>query len=249
MNKYTTYIVDDEVKSGILLNSLVEELDVNLEVKNVLTNPKEALQIINDQSPDLLFLDIDMPQMSGFDMLRHIPEPNFEIIFVTGHNEYALEAFQFSASGYVLKPVIIEDLENAINTAVTRIESKFSLKQNKILLSNLSESIQSNRKLGVPSINGIDFLRLSNIVACEGQNKYTNVIVETGNNILSSYNIGEFTKILENAGFFQAHRSYLINLSKIKQYQKDGTIILENGMPIPLARRRKDEFLERISKL
>lgn len=249
MNNFTTYIVDDEAKSGMLLKSLIEELDVKLDIKKVLTSPKKALDLIIDESPDLLFLDIDMPQMSGFDMLRNIPYLDFEIIFVTGHNEYALEAFQFSASGYVLKPIIIEDLKQSIDKAINRIESKFSLAHNKILLSNLSETLQSNRKLGVPSIHGIDFLKLDNIVACEGQNKYTNVIVESGKNILSSYNIGEFSKILNKSGFFQAHRSYLINLSKIKQYQKDGTIILENDMPVPLARRRKDEFLELIQKM
>lgn len=250
MNKpLNAIIIDDENKAGALLNSLLEELCPNIKVTAIYQDPRLALSELNTSSPDVVFLDIEMPHMNGFEFIKSCQTVNFEIIFVTGYDEYAIDAFKISATDYLLKPISSDNLIEAVHKAENNINDKITHDRYQILFDNMQEKSSINRKIGIPSVNGIDFVRVDEIIVCEGDQKYTNVVLDTGTKILSSYNIGEFNRILESSGFFLSHRSHLINLTKIKQYQKDGTIVLENGMTAPLARRRKEEFLLRIKKI
>lgn len=250
MNKtYKAIIIDDEYKAGALLHSLLEELCPTIQVTAVYQDPRSALSELSTTAPDIVFLDIEMPHMNGFEFVRSCRNVNFEIIFVTGYDEYAIDAFKISATDYLLKPISSDNLIEAVHKAERHIQDKITNDRYQILFDNMQEKSSINRKIGIPSINGIDFVRVDDIVVCEGDQKYTNVILESGLKIMSSYNIGEFNRILESSGFFLSHRSHLINMTKIKQYQKDGTIVLENGMTAPLARRRKEEFLLRIKKI
>ena len=249
MKNFRAIIIDDENKAGALLQSLILELCKQVEVVSVYQDARIALEELDVMNPDLVFLDIEMPHLNGFEFLKSVKDVHFEVIFVTGYDEYALEAFKVSATDYLLKPISSENLIDAVAKAEKSIQSKLSNDRYKVLIENLKEKTSSNRKIGIPSMNGIDFVTIDDIAICEGDQKYTNVILENGDKILSSYNIGEFNKILESAGFFLSHRSFLINLSKIRQYQKDGTIVLDNGMTAPLARRRKEEFFTLINKV
>lgn len=249
MKDFRAIIIDDEFKAGALLKSLINELSKSLNVIAVYQDPRIALEELSNTKPDIVFLDIEMPHMNGFEFVRAIPKIDFEIIFVTGYDEYALEAFKVSATDYLLKPISTDNLLEAIAKAENRIIQNIDKNRYQILFDNLEEASSTKRKIGIPSMQGIDFINVSDIVMCEGEQKYTNVLLATGEKILSSYNIGEFNKILNNSGFFLSHRSYLINLSKIRQYQKDGVIVMDNGSTAPLARRRKDEFLTRVNKL
>ena len=250
MNKILkAIIIDDEYKAGALLNSLIEELCPTVQVTAVYQDPRTALSELTITTPDIVFLDIEMPHMNGFEFARACPQVDFEIIFVTGYDEYAIDAFKISATDYLLKPISSDNLIEAVHKAESHINDKITNDRYQILFDNMQEKSAVNRKIGIPSINGIDFVKVDEIVVCEGDQKYTNVILDSGTKILSSYNIGQFNRILESSGFFLSHRSHLINMSKIKQYQKDGTIVLDNGMTAPLARRRKEEFLLRIKKI
>ncbi len=247
--KIEAIIVDDETKAGILLKSMLEELTPQVNVSHIFQDPRLALTAVEEKSPDLLFLDIQMPHLNGFELLESCSKRDFNVIFVTGYDEYAIDAFKISASDYIMKPISDDSLIQAVGKVVDQVHYKHVKTHYEILLDNLQANHHQQKKIGIPTVNGIDFVRLDKIIACEGQKRYTKVIMSEGEHVFSSYNVGEFAKILEKCGFFLAHRSYLINLSKIKQYQKDGSIILENNMAIPLARRRKDEFLEKITTL
>jgi len=249
MTNFRCIIIDDEYKAGALLRSLILELCKEIEVVSVYQDARIALEELDTISPDLVFLDIEMPHLNGFEFLKSVKDVCFEVIFVTGYNEYALDAFKVSATDYLLKPISSENLIEAVTKTKNILENKLSNDRYEILINNLKEKSSNKRKIGIPSMNGIDFIRIDEIAVCEGDQKYTNVILDNGHKILSSNNIGQFNKLLETAGFFQSHRSYLINLSKIKQYQKDGTITLDNGMTVPLARRRKEEFFLHINKI
>jgi len=242
-------IIDDEKKLAKFLQQVIIDLDPDIEVVEIFTEAEKALDRIDELKPEIIFLDIDMPKMSGFDFLVKVARPDFEIIFVTGHNDYAIQAFKFSASGFVLKPVDVDDLKEAITTAKLRLKEKISLEKNRILIENLADNKKKHRKIGIPTMDGLEFTEVDKIVRCEALQRITRVIIEGEQSVISSYNIGEFVKLLSGHSFFSIHKSHLINLNKIKKYYKDGTITMDDGSTVPLARRRKNDFLEVISKI
>lgn len=241
-------IIDDEKKAALYLNNIIADLDIGIEVLEIFNDPQLCLDYIQSNDIDLLFLDIDMPIMSGLDLLKEVKDPNFEIIFVTGYDEYAIEAFQFCAIGYILKPVDEEDLLHAIKNAKKRIKADNSIKKNTTLLDNLHQEEAQKRKIGVQTINGLEFIFLKDIIRCEALKKVTKIIFNDRDYLISSYNIGHFNSLLADYNFFQVHKSHLINLDKIEKYLKSGEIQMADKSIVPLARRRKSEFLKWITK-
>lgn len=249
MGTIRAIIIDDEPKSCKLLQLLIEEIDSSVKILDSFTDPELALIKVPGLEIDLIFLDVEMPSMSGFDFVQKLGDSNILIVFVTGYDRYALQALKIAAIGYVLKPIDTHELESVLREAHNRVDQSKTFNHNKILLENLSLQNAMLKKIGIPSAKGIDFIKMNDIIYCEGSEKYTQVFIENRKPILSSYSIGEFVKIIEDAGFFHVHRSYIVNLSKIKQYQKDGTLTMDNGTSVPVARRRKDEFLKSMTTL
>lgn len=239
-------IIDDEIKAASYLRMLLEELDKEINIVHVFNDPQKALEYLNKNSIDLVFLDIEMPMMSGLDLLNEINDPSFEVIFVTGYDQYAIQAFSFCAIGYILKPVDEEDLMLAISNAKKRIASQHISVQNETLLMNLKEKEASNQKIGIQTSNGLEFVYLKDIVRCEALQKVTKVIGKNGEWV-SSYNIGHFAKLLEEFDFFQVHKSHLVNIKAVSRVNKDGFIVMNDNSEIPIARRRKAEFTKYIS--
>jgi len=242
MPQLSCVIVDDEPKALKLLELMIEELSLAVDIKGMYSNPKKALAEIPLIKPDFVFLDIDMPELSGFDLIAQIDDQDLHVVFVTGYDHYALDAIKISAIDYLVKPIGIEDLESAIHKVIKKVELSSYSEQNKILLENLQKPNIQNRTVGIPGVDGIDFIPVSELLYLEASDRYTKVISEGRKEILSSYNIGQFNSLL-GASFYQCHRSYLVNMNKVVKYHKDGIIILSNGGNVPLARRRKDEFL------
>ena len=240
-------IIDDERKATEVLDYKIKEINLGVKVVQKITDPQSAIEFLNENEIDLVFLDIEMPLKSGFDVLKDLSNLDFEIIFVTGYQNYAIQAIQFSAIGYVLKPVDEDDLILAINHAKEKISLKKSKFRNQQLLNNLIAQ-NKDKKIGIPTMYGLEFVKLHDIIRCEGLQKCTKVVGEKSN-IISSYNIGEFIKLLEPYGFFATHKSHLINLSKIQKYLKEGSIVMEDSSSVPLARRRKQSFLDQLEKI
>lgn len=237
-------IIDDEQNARDILEDKIQRFCPELNIVAVAESASAGYDTIKKHKPDLVFLDIAMPMESGFDMLNMFEEINFEIIFVTGYDQFAINAIEFSAIGYILKPVNAEELIKAVFNAKKRLKLKWENKHISNLLSNLKHRSLSNHRIAIPSMQGIEFVIANDIIRFEGFQSLTTLYVVGGKKMVSSYNIGEFRKLLSKYNFFSPHRSHLINLDHIKKYLKEGTIIMADNSSVSVSRRKKSEFLE-----
>ncbi len=243
--KLKTVLIDDENKALVLLESKLKQFE-QISIVGRFNLPEEAIDFLNTQDVELVFLDISMPRMSGFELLKQISEPNFELIMVTAHDEYAIEAIKHCAIGYVLKPIDSDELKLAVNNAIERLDSKFSPMKNKTLLENMEEQKVRNKKIVITTADGAKFFQIADIVRCQGYDGYTKIFFIDQQPLVSSFNIGQYVKMLDNEFFYQTHKSHLINLDFVEKYELDGRLFLKNGDEIPVSRRRRKEFLERV---
>jgi two-component system LytT family response regulator len=241
--KINALLIDDEPKALAILKNKLERTCPNISVVGETQNPIEALELIEKLQPQLLFLDIAMPQMSGFDMLAQIENPSFEIIFITAFDSYAIEAIRHCAIGYLVKPVANEDLVITVSKAENNIQDKTALEKNKLLLENLSVRTFQQKKVVVPTQDGLEFIQISEIIHCEGTDGYTRIHFTDRKAILSSHSIGYFHKLLENQNFYLVHKSYLINLDQVEKYLNEGYVLLVKNHKIPVSRNRRNDFL------
>lgn len=235
-------IVDDEERARNTLSTLIKEFCPNVAIEAKCENVLDAVEQIKKIQPDIVFLDIEMPEYNGFELFDFIEDVNFEVIFVTAYDQYALKAFEVSAIDYLLKPVEIELLQKAISKA----EKKRSPKEFKDQISILKSSYKSEdiKKIALPLLDGLTFVDIADIVVFSADGAYTNVVFKDRNKILVSKRLKFFEDLLENRPvFFRAHRSSLINVNFIQKYLKGkNTIIMDNNLEISLARERKSEF-------
>ncbi len=238
----TTIIIDDEFKIREVLKNNLKYCSIEIEVLAEASNIIEAELLIRKHKPQFIFLDVSMPGGNGFDLLEKFTNPSFEVIFVTGYQEYAIEAIKAKAVDYLLKPVSYEDMDKALSRVVEKIEAKNMKDSFQLLKNKIQELPIQNSRVVLPGTTDIEFIEVSKIVRCEGWNKYTKVYVNNGECILSNSNIGVFVKLLSPYDFFSSHKSHLINVSFIKKYSKDGAIVMQDMSQVPLARRRKELF-------
>lgn len=238
-------VVDDEVKSRNTLISSIKSYTPEVEVIGDAATVVEALKKIKELKPDLLFLDVQLPDGSGFDILELLPNLNFKIIFVSAYDKYAINAFKFSAIDYLLKPVEPELLIQAVKKSSK--EDKLEALEGKlnVLLSNRKQV----EKIALPSINGLELIKVNDIIYCQADSNYTIFHLQNNIQIIVSRSLKEYDEILSHQGFYRIHQSYLIKLSYVKKYIKGegGSVILENGKELDVSRRRKDGFLQAIS--
>ena len=242
-------LIDDEAKALEVLRQKLNIYCPEIEVINTANSTDEAYHLITTLRPQLVFLDVAMPKESGFDLLKRLPQLNFELIFVTGFDSYALDAIKFCAIGYILKPIQNEDLISAVEKATKRINEKLDQERNRQFLANLLSPGNTRNRIGIPTESGLEFIPTAEIVRCEGFQKYTKVHTIHKEGYLSSYNIGEFRKLLENYGFFAPHKSHLINLIHIRRYDKEGTVTMIDESHVPVSRRKKQEFMEKLTRV
>lgn len=245
----TAFIIDDERKAVSILKNKLEKIAPEISITGEFQDSENALQALENTPPDLVFLDISMPKMNGFEFLNQMSKPSFELIFVTAYQEYALEAIRHCAIGYLMKPINDQDLQNAVENAKKNLTQKTALAKNMQLVENLNVEKSRHKKVAIPSFKGLDFIEIQNIIRCEGLQGYTVLYLKTGEQLISSYSIGFFYKMFENLNFFLAHKSHLINIEYIQKYDRSGTLELENNHLVPLARNRREIFLKRIVDL
>lgn len=242
-------IIDDEVKNLNLLKNMLEMHCKQVQVIATDCSAKNGLQLIIELQPQLVFLDVEMPHLNGFDLLKKLEPVNFETIFVTAYSHYAVEAFEHHATGYITKPINAEKLIAAVNTAVKRIEEK---NVNKNLFSLLEQNTKQATpdKIPLSTSNGLVFVKLTDIMYCESSGNYTNFYLNNDKKIMVSRQLGEYERLLPESNFIRTHDKYIVQLSFIKEYIKGsgGDVVLENGKELPVASRRKEEFLSRFEK-
>ncbi|HMW27403.1 MAG TPA: LytTR family DNA-binding domain-containing protein, partial [Ferruginibacter sp.] len=204
------------------------------------------------QKPDIAFIDIQMPGKSGIDLVRELEERHFEIIFVTAHNEYMLQALQYSAADYLLKPVDEDRLVEAVQRAKKRLQDERKDELTEALLYNIGKAGQpSEMRLCLPTMKGFIILKLEDILYCEAERSYTIFHLEDGKTVTVSRPLAEYETMLIDTPFFRVHKSFLINLHHVKEYQRGegGTVIMSNKAEIEVSRRKKDLFLARIREI
>jgi len=243
-----TILIDDELHC---VETLRYELQLNcpeVEIVDTASSGQEGIQKIQEIKPDLVFLDIEMPRMSGFEMLRQLEPLDFRVIFVTAYDQYALQAFRFAAADYLLKPVMSDQLKDAVGRvaekSVSTVDAKIQLEA---LLFNLRDGFKSPR-IALPSGRGIDFVDAAQIMYCTAESNYTHVILADGKKYTLSKTLKDVEQMLENLDFFRIHQSHLINFTYLQRYMRDdgGYVVMRDGTSIPIAKRRKEEFLAKM---
>jgi two-component system, LytTR family, response regulator len=239
-----TLIVDDEPDAVNFIASIIGEYCPRLEIIGTAHSAKEGVKIILEHSPDLVFLDVEMPQGSGFDLLYQFPEKTFEVIFITAFNHYAIKAIKFSAVDYILKPININEFRDAVEKV---IHKRTTVDNRNISYSNLLENLRSPQpcKLAIPTSEGMEYLKTTGIIRIEADRSYSWFFLEGKRKILVSRNLKEYQELLGEQKFFRPHNSHLINLEHVKKYirHEGGIIEMDDGSQVPLSRPRKDFFL------
>lgn len=247
--KIKTVIIEDEEKSLYVLQELINEFAKELAVCGTASHIDSAVELIETTNPSLVFLDIRIADGTGFDLLRRLSFRNFEVIFVTAYDSYALDAFRVAAIDYLLKPMGIEEFEAAVQRALKRLAEKTRSDTIETLLYNLGHSQGKNNKLCIPILNGYEFVDPLDILWCKSEGPYTIFYLADKSTIISSRNIGTYESFLSQANFCRIHHSAIVNMHWIKRYVKGkgGSVVLTDGTELEVSQRRKGEFIDKIS--
>ncbi len=242
-----TIIVDDEPKNVRILNRLLTDFCIGINIIGSAGDANTAFELISKLKPDIVFLDIEIPNGNAFDLLDKLMPISFEIIFITAFESYSLKAFKYSALDYLLKPVSIVDLQNAVSKAKNNSYSKNVNLQVKSLLHNINSASNGKQKIAIQTLDGFELVKEEEVIRLEAKGNYTEIILKDKSKLLASKSIKDFEDILNTDVFFRIHNSHIVNLNFIKKYHKGrgGYIILEDETNIEVASRRKLEFLSR----
>jgi two-component system LytT family response regulator len=236
-------IIDDEQNNITNLQRLLEKYCPEVIIAGSSTDANEAISLIKNSQPDLVFLDIQMPEKDGFQVLQELNSYDFEVIFVTAFSQYGIQAIKFSAIDYLLKPIDIEELKKAVAKTSEKLKHKNQNLQLQNLLNHLKESNNSSEhRIAISSLKETRFVYVKNIVRCESQNSYTLFFTDEGETIISTVPLYEYDEMLSIYGFIRCHQSHLVNKKHVKSLLKeDGyTLLLYDQVRIPVSRNKKD---------
>lgn len=242
-------IIDDEKRIRDFVKRMVDSFGFDVEVYTDGENVETGLKAIQELKPDIVFLDIQMPDGTGFDLLNQLGEKNFELIFITAFQEYAIMAIKFSALDYILKPIDAEELKTALQNALDTIDFKKEETQYEALTHNLNT--HQKRKLVLKTQESVHVVDLNEIIRCEADKNYTFFYLNSGKKILVSRTLKDFELLLANHGFFRVQQSHLINLEYIDRYDKSegGSVIMKDGAAVPLSTAKKEQFFQLLENL
>ncbi|MEO8569860.1 MAG: LytTR family DNA-binding domain-containing protein [Ginsengibacter sp.] len=248
MEKIKAILIDDEFNSLQNLQKKLEGFCPDISIIAVSQKPEEGLLLIRQHNPDVVFLDIEMPRMSGFRMLEELGEYNFEIIFTTAYNHYSIDAIRISAFDYLVKPIGIEDLQKAVER-LKKTQDIQTKEKIDILKKSLSDNKSQEDKIAISTSEGIEFIPIKNILHIESKSNYSKIYLPENKTLMVSKILKDFEEMLVPYNFYRIHNSHLINLNYIKKYMrsKGGHVMLQDGTLIDISRRKKEEFLKMIS--
>ena len=234
---YKAYILDDEPKAIDNLEFLIRQVVPEITIIGSSISPLAAIQKIHAFNPDILFLDVQMPHLDGFGVIKALGNIDFEIIFITAHEEYALNAIKISALDYLLKPIDGDDLKQACQKFI----SKNSLQQDSSKNETININIQS-KKIAIHQLEGIHFFEFNNIIRMESDGNYTKVYTNDSINLISSKTLKIYDDLLSGEGFIRVHNSHLVNHNKIRSIVKYEYLIMSDGSQVPVSRRKKNDL-------
>ncbi|HKR03946.1 MAG TPA: response regulator [Bacteroidia bacterium] len=243
-------LIDDQEFCTAMLKDMLEKDSPDVRIAAVCHSGKEGIKAIKKHDPDLVILDVEMPGMTGFDMLREIKEPGFEVIFTTAFDKYSIEAIRFSALDYLLKPIIPHELKAAVEKVEHR-QNKNINRQFKTLFKNLQDTRRPVNHVALPALEGLIFVNITDIIHCESDSNYTTLFLKSGEKMMVTKTLKDIEGLLEGNNFFRVHHSHLINMMHIKKYVRGnaGYVVMCNGADINVARNRKEDFLTQFAHL
>lgn len=244
-------IVEDEKHSRETLKNLLEEFCVNIEVIGLAASVSEAIEIIKLKKPDVIFLDIELQTGTGFDVLEQVTHLDFEVVFTTAFEQYAIKAVKFSSLDYLLKPIDLDELQRAVEKAQNKKNQTTYKKQLETLMLNLKQKKPSLNKICLATADGFEFINVDTIVYCKAEGSYTAFILKDNSKLLVSKHLKEYENLLLEQDFMRVHNSFLINLKEVKKYVKadGGYIIMNNNDTVNVSRSKKDDFIKVMSAL
>ncbi|MEN8228472.1 MAG: LytTR family DNA-binding domain-containing protein [Bacteroidota bacterium] len=242
-------LIESEKEALTSLEDMIDNYCPQISICGKAHSIPTAFELITDINPELVFIDVSLLLKNGICIVDQFTSVSYEFILVSDFSKYAIDAIKCSAAGYVIKPVKKEDLLIAVANAHNRITIKAEYANNKFLAERYFRQSNNEDVIGIPTIEGFEFIPIKDILRFEGLQKCTRVITKDKSDIVSSYNIGEFRKLLRDFSFFSPHKSHLINLSYIRKYHREGSIKMVDGSFVPVAKRKKGEFLEKIKHI
>jgi two-component system LytT family response regulator len=243
---YSAVIVDDEPDGAEALELLIKEYCPKLEVKAIAHGVEEAIKKIQAHKPAILFLDIQMPTGSGFEVIEHTQQLGYKVIFTTAYEEFALQAIRANAIDYLLKPIIADELVKAVGRATTSSETKLTELLN--MVGQINTRSSATNKISVPCSEGLLFIETDTILYLQADSNYTYFFLVGGKKITASKTLGDIEKLLPD-NFVRVHTTYIINLNRIQKYIKGdgGQVVMEDGATVPVSRSQKQTFLRKLS--
>lgn len=236
-------IIDDERPAREVIANYLAEYCPDVEVTGQASSVREGFAIIKASSPDVVFLDVEMADGTGFDLLSMFDTVDFRVIFVTAYSEYAIRAFRFSAADYLLKPVSIDELIDAVQKVRSTESADLSKEVITSLLKNMREGPARQSTLIIPNIKGFEVLKVPEIIMCQADGYCTNFHLTGQRKVVSSKNLKHFDGLLSGQGFLRVHHSYLINLDHVTGYTRQGEILLSENLKASLGNSYKNEFI------
>lgn len=242
-------IVDDEPYSCEVLYTLLERYCPEIKVEAVCYSAQEAITAITKNHPQLVFLDIEMPHINGFQLLEKLSRIDFELIFTTSYDQYAIKAIRFSALDYLLKPVDREELQVAVKKAVSRLENPLP-QQLEILLQRLNRPANQVKQIPLPTIEGLQLVPLDSIISCASSSNYTILFLKENQKLIVSRTLKEIEEMLEDHAFLRVHHSHLVNLNEVRKYIRGegGTLIMSDGSSVNVSRSKKELLLKKLQR-
>ncbi|MBK9729201.1 MAG: response regulator transcription factor [Saprospiraceae bacterium] len=243
-------IIEDELRSIKLLENLLATYCTDVQIQGTATTIEDGYKLIVNNSPDVIFLDIEMQSATGFDLLSKFNEINFEIIFTTAFEHYAIKAIKFCALDYLLKPIDIEELKTAIvKVHLTRQKNQLN-KKFEAFINNMNHTKTEHFQIALPSTEGLNIIRIQDIIYLKSDRQYTIFYLNSGEKIITSKNLGEYEELLLEHNFFRVHHSAIINLNEVKKYMRGegGVAVMSNGEQIEVSKRKKEAFIKNFSK-
>jgi two-component system, LytTR family, response regulator len=248
MKKLKAIIIDDESSSRNTLRQKIATYCKELEIVTECEDGESGIESIDRVKPDIVFLDVEMPRMNGFVMLQNLKNRDFELIFTTAYDHYAIRAIRYSALDYLVKPIDIEELKAAITKAVEKRIRYLPNERIETLLHNLLDEKNVATRIAIPSQEGLQFVEITDIIYLEAESNYTIIYIRGGHKITVSKTLKDFEELLSPQLFIRIHHSHIINKSHIQKYLRGegGQVIMSNGKTLDVARRKKEEFLKAI---
>jgi len=242
-------IIDDETNCIEMLEWLLKTYCPNVTISAMCDSAQKGIAAINQHKPDVVFLDIEMPKMNGFDMLEQFDKLFFDVVFTTAYNKFAIKAFRYSALNYLLKPVDPDDLKETVQ----RLEEKKAgpeKAQLDLLMQNMKNLAQPLQRIALTTSDGMIFVNTKDIVYCQAESNYTNVKLSSGNRVLVAKTLKDIDEILSGKDFYRIHNSYLININQIKKFVRGdgGYVLMNDDTQVTISRSKREEFFEMFSK-